>query len=143
MTEPKYPKFVVGSFPINKKGEIYLRTSPSIANRFTCINDKVLWGQTILDTLTHGISSKTGLKPSHFELLGLQDGFIQEGGGSLNHMIFADYLAHIDDMSLYRENPERVCAWHTPQDWLTRGADAFGPNIMNVIEQILHKNILS
>ena len=38
--EKRYPKFVVGAFILNDKGQLFLRTTPSQDNKFTCINQK-------------------------------------------------------------------------------------------------------
>ncbi len=139
MEEEKYPKFMVGAFPINDKGEIMLRTSPSVDGKYVCLNRRLRWGETIKEALTNDVLEKTGLTLMRHEFLGLQDGLLKNKEGELNHMIFVDYLVYVNDFNNYKEINGRKYEWHVPADWINKGEEAFGPNILNVIHGILYK----
>jgi len=134
--EKKYPKFVVGSFIINTKGELFLRTTPSQDNKYTCINEKVLWGESIEDTLTKSVQEKTGLKVESFELIGLTDGLNIPIPDGVTNLIFADYKVLVGNMTDFKTNKDREYKWLLPQEWLDMGENAFGPYIYEVIEKL-------
>lgn len=141
MTEDKkYPKFVVGSFIINGNGELFLRSTPSQDNKFTCINEKVAWGETIEQTIKRSVKEKTNLEVYSFELIGLTDGLNITSSQSteLSNMIFADYKVVVNNTDDFRSNePEREFKWLKPKDWLTLDKNLFGQYINEVIEKIV------
>ena len=136
MEEKKYPKFIVGSFIINSDGKLFLRTTPSQENKYTCVNAKVEWGKTIEETLINSIKEKTNLEIKNFELIGLTDGLnIPIPNSEPTNMIFADYKVFIDDISEFKQESEREYQWLTPSEWLKMDDNKFGP----FIKQIIHK----
>ena len=141
MDDKKYPKFVVGSFILSPSGKLFLRTSPTINNKFTCINGKVEWGKTIEETLKENVFKKTNLEIVKFELIGLTNGLniSINDKGDVTHMIFADYKVFVKDETKYiSDDPNRKYEWLTPREWLAKGKDSFGPYIYQVIEKLVN-----
>lgn len=137
--EKQYPKFVVGSFIINTLGQLFLRTTPSQDNKYTCINAKVLWGKTIQETIIDSVQEKTNLKVSKSELIGLTDGLNipMPNGEDPANMIFADYKVFVDDTSTFNQEEEREYKWLKPEEWLELKDDEFGPYIKEIIEKLV------
>lgn len=135
MEEKIYPKFVVGSFLLDQDGKLFLRTTPSQGNKYTCINAKVEWGKTIEMTIIESVSEKTNLKVNKFELIGLTDGIdikMPDGKESTN-MIFADYKVYVENIADFKQNDNREYQWLYPKEWLELEDDKFGPYIKEVV----------
>jgi len=137
--EKKYPKFVVGAFIFNDKGEFFLRTTPSQDNKFTCINGKVEWGKTIEETLRKNVKEKTNLDIKTFELIGLTDGLNISASDNPEpiNMIFADYKVTVENQSNFISNDDREYKWLLPNDWLKMDKNSFGPYILEIIEKLV------
>lgn len=135
----KYPKFVVGAFILNDKGELFLRTTPSQGNKYTCVNGAVEWGRTIERTLAKNVREKTNLEIDSFKLLGVTDGLNIKTPESpeLVHMIFADYLVTTKSNHRFKSDSDRECQWLLPSEWLKMSEDAFGPYIYEVIKKLV------
>ena len=139
MEEKKYPKFVVGSFIINSEGKLFLRTTPSQENKYTCINSKLEWGKTIEETLINSVKEKTNREIKNFELIGLTDGLnipISNSNETTN-MVFADYKVFIDNMSEFKQEEEREYQWLTPLEWLKFDDNKFGPYIKEIVQKLV------
>lgn len=137
--EKKYPKFVVGAFIFSDKGKLFLRTTPSQDNKFTCINGKVEWGKTIEQTLRENVKEKTNLDISSYELLGLTDGLniTSSDNPEATNMVFADYKVLAGDAGDFKSNSDREYRWLTPQEWLKLDEALFGPYIREIIEKLV------
>lgn len=135
----KYPKFVVGSFIFDNDGRLFLRTTPSQGNKFTCINAKVEWGKTINDTLRESVKEKTNLDVDYVEFLSLTDGLNVRSNGSDEgvHMIFADYKVFIKNIADFQNDSAREGRWLKPSEWIALGEEAFGPYIYEVVKRLL------
>jgi len=139
MEEKKYPKFIVGSFIINSEGKLFLRTTPSQENRYTCINAKVEWGKKIEETIINSVKEKTNLEVRNFELIGLTNGLnisVPESEET-THMIFADYKVFVDSINEFKQETEREYQWLTPTEWLKLDDNKFGPYIKEIIHKLL------
>ncbi|HNW71673.1 MAG TPA: NUDIX domain-containing protein [Candidatus Paceibacterota bacterium] len=137
MEDKKYPKFVVGSFIINSDGKLFLRTTPSQGEKYTCINAKVEWGKTIEETLINSVKEKTNLEIKNFEFIGLTNGLnIPISNSETTNMIFADYKVFIDDISEFKQDSEREYQWLTPAEWLKLDNNKFGPYIKEIIQKL-------
>lgn len=135
MEEKRFPKFVVGSFLLDRDGKLFLRTTPSQGNKFTCINAKVEWGKTIKETIIESVREKTNLRVEKFELISLTDGInieMPDGKEPVN-MIFADYKVFVDDLAAFKQQEDREYRWLDPKEWLKMENDKFGPYIKEVI----------
>lgn len=138
-SEKQYPKFVVGAFIIDIQGRLFLRTTPSQNNKFTCINGPVEWGKTIEETLRNNVKEKTNLDISNYELIGLTDGLHipTKPGEAPIHLVFADYRVLSSQKSSFSSNEKREHAWLKPSEWLAKGREAFGPYIYEIIEKLV------
>ena len=137
--EAKYPKLVAGAFIFNNKGELFLRTTPSQGNRYTCVNGRVEWGETLEETLRKNVEEKTNLRIKSFELIGLTDGLDITSPDSPEpiHMVFADYKVAVEDAPRFKSNnSERKHAWLLPAKWLEMDQQSFGPYIREIIERL-------
>lgn len=136
--ETKYPKLVIGSFLINDKNQIFLRTTPRQNNKYTCINDKVIWGNTIKETIKSGIKEKTNLNVTKIKLIDLSDGLnLNNVDGQNNvHLVFADHLVWVDNTNEFKMNENRDYKWLTVQEWLAQDKNIFGPYISPVLAKI-------
>lgn len=134
------PKFVIGAFILNKKGEMLLRTTPSQQDKYTCINSSIEWGDTILKTLEKNVKSKTNLDIESVSLIGLTDGLNIEGKNKneLVHMVFADYRVYIKDSSLLKEEEGRKYKWQKPKDWIKEDENIFGPYILEIVKKLVY-----
>jgi hypothetical protein len=134
----KYPKFVVGAFIFNNAGELFLRTTPNQANKYTCINGKVEWGKTIAETLAANVKEKTNLEIKSWELIGLTDGLniSNSSDTEIVNLIFADYRVSVDDISKFKSDSDRQYQWLVPSAWLNLGEDNFGPYIYEIIKKL-------
>lgn len=139
MEGKKYPKFIVGSFIINSDGKLFLRTTPSQEDRYTCINAKVEWGKTIEETLINSVKEKTNLEIKNFELIGLTNGLniSVPNSNETTNMIFADYKVFIDDKTEFKQEAEREYQWLTPLEWLKLDDGKFGPYIKEIIQKLV------
>lgn len=137
--EKKYPKFVVGAFMLNDKGELFLRTTPKQDNKYTCINEKVEWGSTIEETLRKNIKEKTNLDMKSFALIGLTDGLniAATDNPEPNNLIFADYKVFVKNINEFKSDDERKHKWLLPSEWLKIDKALFGPYIREVIEKLV------
>jgi len=137
--ETKYPKFVVGAFIFNNKGELFLRTSPGQNNNYTCINGKVEWGKTIEETLKGNVKDKTNLSVVSYELIGLTDGLniTSADNAEAINMIFADYKVFVGDAENFTTDPTREYKWLLPSEWLKLDSNIFGPYIREIIEKFI------
>lgn len=139
-TDKKYPRFIVGAFILDHDGKLFLRTSPNIKNRFTCINGKVEWGDTIEQTIKRNVKEKTNLEITDLNLIGLTDGLnIDVPSSEPINMIFADYVVRVRDIAEFKSEQDRKFEWLYPAEWLAKGEDAFGPYIYDVIKKISSK----
>lgn len=136
--ENKYPKLVVGAFILNDKNELFLRTTPSQDNKYTCINGKVEWGKTIEETLRNNVKDKTNLNIKTFELIGLTDGLniISSDYPEPMHMLFADYVVRATDVSEFKTDESREYKWLLPSEWLKMDKNIFGPYIYEIIQKL-------
>jgi ADP-ribose pyrophosphatase YjhB (NUDIX family) len=135
--EKRYPKFIAGAFIINNKGELFLRTTPSQGNRYTCINGKVEWGDTILQTLEKNIKEKTNLDVESTELIDLVDGLdIPVSDSETANMIFADYKVVVSNTENLDTDTDREYKWLTPEEWLKMDKDQFGPYVRETVEKL-------
>ena len=135
----KYPKFVVGVFLFNNNGELFLRTTPSQGDKFTCLNNRVEWGNTIEETIRLMTKEKTNLDVDNYELIGLTDGLNIKSSGSQEqiHMVFADYKVIAKNIKNFKSNDEsREYKWLTTDGWLKLNQDFFGPYIYEIIQKI-------
>lgn len=137
--EKKYPKFVVGAFIFDDKGNLFLRTTPSQDNKYTCINAKVEWGNTIEQTLRKNVKEKTNFDVKDFQLIGLTDGLNIIPGKDQEpiNMIFADYKVFIKNSEDYKPNEKREYNWLPPIKWLEMEKQKFGPYIYEIIEKLV------
>lgn len=136
--DKKYPRFIVGAFIVNEQGQLFLRTTPSQDNKFTCINGKVEWGNTIEQTLRENVKEKTNLGIDSFELIGLTDGLNITASDNPEpmHMVFADYKVIVGDTSMFKSNSDREYKWLTPKEWLEMDESSFGPYIYEIIQKL-------
>ncbi|MFH2062728.1 MAG: hypothetical protein ABIJ46_01080 [bacterium] len=138
MSEEKKPKFLAGAFIFDPAGRLYLRSTPSQNDRFTCINGEIKWGQTIDSIIRENVKKKTNLDVEKLELIGLTDGLdVQGTDGEKIHMIFADYLVKVGKVDRFiTDKPERRGEWHTPEEWRAMGQDKFGQYIYEIVEKL-------
>lgn len=134
----KYPKLVVGAFVFNNEGELFLRTTPSQGNKYTCINGAVEWGRTIERTLAKNVREKTNLEMDSFKLIGLTDGLNIEipGERELVNLVFADYRVTTKSNHKFTSDSDRECKWLLPAQWLKMGEEAFAPYIYDIIKKL-------
>ena len=132
--ETKYPKLVVGAFILNDKGELFLRTTPNQDNKYICINGKIEWGQTILETLRDNVKAKTNLDIKAATLIGLTDGL--NIPPDLVNMVFADYKVLVNNINDFKTDEGREYKWLLPSEWLKMNKNIFGLYIYEVIEKL-------
>ena len=134
----KYPKLVVGAFIINNEGELFLRSTPSQGNKYTCVKGAVEWGRTIERTLAKNIRDKTNLEMESFSLIGLTDGLNISSTDSpeVVNMIFADYKVTTKINHKFKSDSDRGYKWLLPSEWLKMDENMFGPYIYEVIKKL-------
>jgi len=136
--EQKYPKFFVGAFVVNSRGELFLWRKQN--EYFTCPNFKVLWGETIEETLRKGLKEKIGFDIAEHQFIDLVEGLhIKMSEGEETNMIFADYRITVVDENAFfptSEYKEREFHWLKPEEWLTNEESAFGPYITGTIRRL-------
>ncbi|MFA5748394.1 MAG: NUDIX domain-containing protein [Candidatus Absconditabacterales bacterium] len=134
----KHPELVIGAFIINNKNELFLRTTPSQNDKYTCVNGKIAWGETIEKTLKNQVKEKTNLEIESYELIGLTNGLniISNSNPEPINMIFADYIVRINNLDKFKSDEKRKYKWLLPKEWLKMEKDKFGPYIREVILKI-------
>lgn len=132
----KLPLIMIGSFLINDKDEIYLRTKPGKETGFRCLNEQLLEGVSIEETIKRGLKEKTGLVANEIKLLNVSEGFDIPKDGIEYHMVFIDHLVSVSDLSKYNVPEDRLHKWQTREDWLNEDTSIFAPYIRNSIELV-------
>lgn len=134
----KFPRLVVGSFIFDAIGRLYLRRSPRVEEKFTCINDKVKWGQRVEETLKKSVKKKTNLDIDSIEFVALTDGLgLKDDNGKDLHLIFADYKVSVSDISEFKSNDDtREGQWLSVNDWIELGEKEFGPYIFEILKKL-------
>ena len=134
----KYPRLVLGAFIINDQGQLFLRTTPSHGNKFTCVNGALEWGRTLEKALAKNVRDKTNLEMDSCKLIGLTDGLNIDipGERELVNMVFADYVVTVKSNHKFKSDSDRECKWLLPSEWLKLGKEAFAPYIYEIVEKI-------
>lgn len=132
--ENKYPKLVVGAFIFNDSGELFLRTTPNQDNKYTCVNGKIEWGQTIFETLKNNVKAKTNLDIKEATLIGLTDGL--DIPPDSVHLVFADYKVLVNNINDFKTDESREYKWLPLGEWLKMDKNIFGPYIYEIIEKL-------
>lgn len=139
--EKKYPKFVVGAFVINKDGELFLWKKPG--EYFTCPNFKVLWGESIEETLRNGLKSKMGVDVAGYSFINLVEGLhIKTGESEETNLIFADYRISLVDDDAFDPSgdySDREYRWLKPEEWVELDDEEFGPYITEAVTRLVLK----
>ncbi|MFZ2310138.1 MAG: NUDIX domain-containing protein [Patescibacteria group bacterium] len=135
----KYPRLVLGAFILNDQGELFLRTTPSQGNKFTCVNGALEWGRTIEKALAKNVRDKTNLELDSCKLISLTDGLNIEISGEreLVNMVFADYIVTVKSNHKFKSDSDRECKWLLPSEWLKMDKEAFAPYIYEIIEKLV------
>ena len=135
----KYPRLVLGAFILNDQGELFLRTTPSQGNKFTCVNGALEWGRTLEKALAKNVRDKTNLEMDSCKLIGLTDGLNIDipGERELVNMVFADYVVTVKNNHKFKSDSDRECKWLLPSEWLKLGKEAFAPYIYEIVEKLV------
>ena len=134
----KYPRLILGAFILNDQGELFLRTTPSQGNKYTCVNGALEWGRTIEKALAKNVRHKTNLEMDSCKLIILTDGLNIEipGERELVNMVFADYSVTVKSNHKFKSDSDRECKWLLPSEWLKMGKEAFAPYIYEIVEKL-------
>jgi ADP-ribose pyrophosphatase YjhB (NUDIX family) len=135
----KYPRLVLGAFILNDQGELFLRTTPSQGNKYTCVNGALEWGRTIEKALAKNVRDKTNLEMDSCKLISLTDGLNIDipGERELVNMVFADYVVTVKSNHKFKSDSDRECKWLLPSEWLKLGKEAFAPYIYEIVEKLV------